>query len=315
MVMCMLVIISFGQMILGSGQPWALLPGPYLVSADAHSIEPEGITAAEWANSYLGPGHRIASDRINTLLMATYGDEQVITGGNGNNSVAPVFTSLHFGPGVIGILQQDRIQYLVVDRRLSTSLPYVGTYFNKPANGGAQITNPIASSALAKFDGIPNLNRIFDSGNIIIYNVEAITNRALPISTIQSLCTPSPSTTVSISYPTMVKQYNGKMFAIPNGRSVEISLTGIQQQGNSICGSFKGDTFNSLPANDSFKGSITTHGQIQFMLTSNPGRATFSFTGIILPSGSITGTYCSTGVGTGKCSDYGLWSVSPAQSG
>ncbi len=44
------------------------------------------------------------------------------------------------------------------------------------------------------------------------------------------------------------------------------------------------------------------------------GQATFSFEGEMQPGGIITGTYCSSlGVVTGKCSDYGLWSVSPGQ--
>jgi hypothetical protein len=182
-------ILCFGQIVLGTGQPFNLLPGPYLVSADSRSIEPEGITAAEWANSYLGPRQRVASDRDNTLLMATYAQEQVMAGGGANVAapVAQVFTSLHFGSGVIAILQEDKIQYLVVDHRLSTSLPYVGTYFNLPVSGGEQITRPIDPTALAKFDGVQNVSRIFDSGDIVIYNVEAISNE----SSIPS--TPGPS--------------------------------------------------------------------------------------------------------------------------
>ena len=85
-------IIIFGQLVLGGGQPWSLLPGPYLVSADNRSIEPEGITAAEWAKVYL-PGQRVASDRINTLLMATYGREHTVTGTSANIPVQHVFTS------------------------------------------------------------------------------------------------------------------------------------------------------------------------------------------------------------------------------
>lgn len=185
-------LLCFGQMILGSGLPWTLLPGPYLVSADARSIEPEGITAAQWADVYLGPGQRIATDRINTLLMATYGNEQVITGGNGNAPVSFVFTSEKFGPGVVTILRQDGIEFLLVDRRLSTALPYVGTYFNLPANGGQQNTRPIDPAALAKFDSVQNVSRVFDSGDIIIYNVETVTN-GLPTPSTQKPLTPRPA--------------------------------------------------------------------------------------------------------------------------
>ena len=171
-------MIYIGQMVLGNGQLWAFLPGPYMVGADARSIEPEGITAAEWAGAYLGPGHPIASDRDNTLLMATYGNEQAQTSGSARIPLSWVFFSPRFGPNVELILQQDGIQYLVVDLRLSTALPAVGTYFN---SANAQTTTvPISPTALTKFNSVENVSRIFDSGDIVIYDVEAIT-KGLPV--------------------------------------------------------------------------------------------------------------------------------------
>ncbi len=200
-VLSLVGVLCFGQMILGSGQPWSLLPGPYLVSADARSIEPQGITAAQWANNYLGPGNRVASDRINTLLMATYGNQQVVTGSNGNSPVSAVFDSLQVGPGVTAILQDDRVHYLVIDLRLSTSLPYVGTYFNFPASGGGQPQKPLNRAALTKFDSVPGVSRIFDSGDIIIYDVGGLANGTLTI--------PTPATPIPTPKPSFPKQGRG----------------------------------------------------------------------------------------------------------
>ena len=71
LITCTLTVVFLGGVIIGAGPPWSLLPGgPYFVSADAHSIEPEGVQTAIWARSYLGPNNRIASDRINQLLMS-----------------------------------------------------------------------------------------------------------------------------------------------------------------------------------------------------------------------------------------------------
>ncbi len=166
------VIIYFGQMVLGSGQPWSLLPGPYMVGADARSIEPEGINAAVWASAYLGPGHIVASDRDNTLLMATFGEQMAQTAGGADVPLSWVLLSPQFGSGVTAILRQDDIQYVVVDLRLSTALPAIGTYFNSANLQPA--TTPINRAALTKFDGVQNVSRVFDSGDIIIYNVESI---------------------------------------------------------------------------------------------------------------------------------------------
>ncbi|HEY6542087.1 MAG TPA: hypothetical protein VIZ18_14180, partial [Ktedonobacteraceae bacterium] len=115
-------IIFLGQTVTGNGQIWGRLPGPYLVVADQRSIEPEGISAAIWARMYLGPGHSVATDRINMLLMSTYGSQWVPMAWNSDVSVQSIFAEQQFGPDVWAALQADKVQYLVVDRRLSTGL-------------------------------------------------------------------------------------------------------------------------------------------------------------------------------------------------
>jgi hypothetical protein len=176
----MLTILFIGQLISGSLPSWELLPGPYLVSADQRSIEPEGIAAAEWVGSHIEPGQTFGSDRINTLLMATYGNELASTSLTEKIPIDDLFTSLQFGPQEQAILQQDALQYIVVDHRLSTSLPWVGFYFNSSVSGVQLITRPIDPMALAKFDNINNMSRIFDSGNIVIYHVEAVVKQEVP---------------------------------------------------------------------------------------------------------------------------------------
>jgi hypothetical protein len=172
MIVVATVVILIGQVIVAYGQPWTRLPGPYLVSADQRSIEPQGITAAQWAGYYMGPGQIVATDRTNMLLMATYGNEW--TGSFvAVASVETVFTSPDVGPDVEAILRLDKVQYIVVDHRLSTSLPYV-SYFNLATDNAVQTTRPIDLEALTKFDAVQQVNRIFDSGDIVIYDVQAV---------------------------------------------------------------------------------------------------------------------------------------------
>ncbi len=310
-------VICFGQMILGSGQPWALLPGPYLVSADNRSIEPEGITAAEWVRANIKPGQNVASDRINTLLMATYGSEYTITGTDATIPVQQVFTSLHFGAGVISILQLDGIQYLVVDQRLSTSLPYAGTYFYLTGASG-QNAQKIQLAALTKFDNVQNVSRIFDSGDIVIYNVGAISHP--PVIAPAALCKPTSSNTATSNTSLKVAtDYTGTLYDVSTGTSIDITLTGLQQLQGNICGSLGGIPTQThtigMPSNGSFKGTITSTEHIQFTLIASSGQPTFSFNGVILSNGNIEGSYCGIVKATGSCSNYGLWSVSPGTSG
>ena len=174
LVTCALSVVFVGGVILDSGPGWRVLPGPYKVVADERSIEPESIQAALWSLAYLGPDQRVATDRINQIVMNTFGDQNIVTSQADHVAISPVFFSSQFDPEDVAILQSGRIRYLVVDLRLSTSLPLQGFYYENFESGAYHHTSPISRAALTKFNTIPQINRLFDSGNIVIYGVGAI---------------------------------------------------------------------------------------------------------------------------------------------
>jgi hypothetical protein len=167
------VVLFLGGFILGAGPQWARLPGPYLVSADARSIEPQGIAAAYWARDILGPGNRVGADRINSLLMGSYGLQHSITHIGDNVDISPLFFSPDFGVDAQATLAFSQMRYAVVDRRLSAGLPRLGVYFESGEIDSYLHKTPIPSSALSKFDQIEKVNRVFDSGDIVIYDLGA----------------------------------------------------------------------------------------------------------------------------------------------
>jgi len=124
---------------------------------------------------------------------------------------------------------------------------------------------------------------------------------------------PTPSSTSSIS---MAGSYYGTLFDMPTGTTTNISLTHIRQQQGNISGYLAGipdnAIFNGIPLNGPFTGTVTIAKQIQFIVTSDTGQTAFSFEGVIWADGTIVGSFCSPAEARGKCSDYGLWSVSPA---
>jgi hypothetical protein len=164
------VILFLGGFILGAGPPWARLPGPYLVSADMRSIEPEGIAATNWVLAYLGPGNRVAADRINGLLMGSFGLQRPVTHISDGVDISLLYFSPDFGKAARAILVQGNIRYVVVDHRLSTGLPRLGVYFESGEPNSFQHKTPIPPAALAKFDQVENVSRVFDSGDIVIYD-------------------------------------------------------------------------------------------------------------------------------------------------
>lgn len=302
-VIVVIVIVYIGGGVIGTAPLWYRLPGPYLVAADHRSVDPENIDAAEWTLLYLGPGNRIASDRNNYNLLGTFGEQWIVTSQDSKVEVAAVFFSPQFGAGSRGILQYANIQYLLVDYSLSTALPRMGTYFDRSEPDALYHTTPINPAALHKFDGIENVSRIYDSGNIVIYDVEAITNGPENTSGVAPLCKLASPTSVPSSYPKVASVYKGIIYDVATGQSTAMTLTHIQQQQGSFCASFTG-LGRTVPVN----GSMKSDGQIQFMVTTRTGEAPVTFNGFIEQDGTLDGSYCHAG---GKqCIDYGIWSLS-----
>ncbi len=173
-----LTVIFIGGWVLGTSPIWDRLPGPYLVSAQERSIDPEGVQAAEWAGAHLGPGNHIATDRINDLLMGTYGDQWVVQTSNDNNVFTfPVFFSFRVNGFVRTIMHKADIQYVVIDMRLSKGLPHEGFYYD-PYEAYSEIyTQPVRRDYLTKFDHVTGISRIFTSGALRIYDVRPVSGR------------------------------------------------------------------------------------------------------------------------------------------
>jgi hypothetical protein len=163
--------------------PRARLPGPYLITADQRSIEYHGIEAAFWARNYLGSENRILTDRINGMLMGSYGRQRPQWGLSGDTHISQLFNSKEIGPDEIDIIINDAARYLVVDKRISGGVPLVGYYFDKDEPMAHRYKTPITLEALTKFDKMPSVSRIFDDGNIAIYDVKNLfsSNRVSPL--------------------------------------------------------------------------------------------------------------------------------------
>lgn len=168
------LIVFSGGVIIGWA-PWARLPGPYMVIADSRSIEPEGVAAATWMRDLVGPRQRLATDRINRLLMGSYGRQSPITSYGNQLQVSLLFLSPTLGDEERDIIHQGDITYAVVDQRLSASLPTLGIYFERGEPRSAeQRKHALDIKAIEKFDQLRGVGRVFDSGNLVVYDLQEL---------------------------------------------------------------------------------------------------------------------------------------------
>jgi hypothetical protein len=168
-------ILFTGGVVLGWPESWRL-PGPFLVSSHTRSIETHGIAAARWARAYLGPNNRMAADWINAHLMGSFGHQDIETGLIDGINIAPLFFSPSIGFSELEILKRGRIRYVVIDRRLSSMLPLTGWYVVELETNANHYESSIDPALLDKFDSLTQVSRLFDSGDIVIYDVGNLVN-------------------------------------------------------------------------------------------------------------------------------------------
>jgi hypothetical protein len=161
-----LTIIVGGGIVIGWAR-WARLPGPFIVSGDPNSLTLVSADMARWMKANLGPDHRIATDRDNGLeLGAPTGEQNVLSALADHVSMVSLITNTTFDEPARQSILRAHVQYVVVDRRLSTGLPYTTVYVE---DGEPVWTHPLSPKAASKFDHLGGVDRIFDDGPIQVY--------------------------------------------------------------------------------------------------------------------------------------------------
>ena len=163
-----IVLMLLGNAMLGWG--YLAIHLPYKVGADPGSIEPMGINTARWTKDWLGPGQRFSADRVNKTLLATYGDQDIISGLQHVDISRAIFNKELDGDALYPI-RKGRVNYLLVDLRLITGRAVLGEYYQSWERSGG---HPPPPNFMLKFDREPNVARIFDNGFIVIYDLRRL---------------------------------------------------------------------------------------------------------------------------------------------
>jgi hypothetical protein len=165
-----LAVTMFAGSIAGGWPPyWEMLPGAYQVGGFERSVSPQGIDGANWALAALGPGNRFGVDISNAALLAAYGKQDTV------RNASSLYYSAAFGPQERAYLAAESVRYLFVDRRLAQSLPLSGSYF--PVDPDiSHLKGPIPLKNLDKYDGMAGVDRPYDSGDVVIYNLRGLTS-------------------------------------------------------------------------------------------------------------------------------------------
>ncbi len=169
MLLMVVVVVFLGGITAGWPPYWERLPGPFLPGAAERSINAEGVAVANWAAEKMTPYNRITTDFTDYGLLGAYGNQHSVYGLSGS------FVNPSLGDAEISALRYMQIDYILVDRRLSEDVPRQGYYFDPWEPTARKYAEPVSLENLMKFDAIPRVDRLFDSGNLILYDVGEIT--------------------------------------------------------------------------------------------------------------------------------------------
>jgi hypothetical protein len=141
----------------------------YRIDSHGGGIDPPGVSASRWAGSSLTSGNRIGAENADARLFQAYGGQIALAG-----SYPDIQDVLH-SPGIEswqpGLIQEQRLRYLAVDRRV-VSADALGGYFRyAPGTPGAELRR---TDSVEKFDRDSRTDRIFDNGDVVVYDVHRV---------------------------------------------------------------------------------------------------------------------------------------------
>jgi hypothetical protein len=164
-------VVYLGGALLGSNPDWNRLPGPYLVSADERTQDPETLAAVDWAAGHLPAGSTFVADRDPAVLLASQARMWPETNPQQGLVPAQLYFSAAWGPQQTTIVKDLHIDYLYLDTRLADSLPYLGYYISE---GETKNPTRITVADVDKFSHVPGLKAVYHHGPVTIYSTAGL---------------------------------------------------------------------------------------------------------------------------------------------
>lgn len=134
---------------------------------------PAAAAMAGWMLTALGPGHRIGTDSVDDLILGSYAEQVPVfqtAGAPGDPHIWQVFFPTTVNAAVRAEIRSDRLAYLVVNLSLSQGPAGAGLF---DAGEPALPANRLPMTSLTKFDNVAGFSRLYDSGQLVVYQIGA----------------------------------------------------------------------------------------------------------------------------------------------
>jgi len=164
-------VLFLGNIVLGAGPTARQLPGPYEISSDARSVDASALAGAEWLSQGVPRNSVVYGDRTLGGLAAAYGHQETVLHVATNIDASQLLLAPTYTDVDRTLIQRAGLDYLVVDERISSGLPHQQVYIENGEYGGDGRTTPVSGAALTKFSAVDGVDRLYDNGSIVVYDV------------------------------------------------------------------------------------------------------------------------------------------------
>jgi hypothetical protein len=148
-----------------SGWPWdAQLAQPLRASAEGREIVSEPLALGNWVKERLPTG-RFAAPSADARLILDPGGAEAVAGTN--PPVQDILAAPAFSGWELPLLREQRLRYVVADRREVSEDAVRGYYFRVPGRNDTQLRPKATGYKFAKLPA----GRVYDSGSIAVYDL------------------------------------------------------------------------------------------------------------------------------------------------
>lgn len=149
-------------------------PGPWEAGADSRSHTAELDRAATWLRSF-DSEDRLVADLYTGTTLGIEGTTRaacaVAAACPGDLAIWRFYDGQPIRERDIEVLRRDGYRFLAVDRRMATTTPRSGFWFNRGEEGAFE-REPYEAAALARLEGFPWLRKVYASTNYDLYEID-----------------------------------------------------------------------------------------------------------------------------------------------
>jgi hypothetical protein len=147
-------------------------PGPFIFGSDTRSLTPELLAAASWFREHVGDGVRIVTDRYTGLGFVLNADSWTAAPSVGFPAYDLYFDGAPPSARLVQELASSDYEYLVVDKRVTTNLPAIGSYFEPDEPSAHSEEQPVPAANIARYQHEPWTTKVFESDDYVIYRFD-----------------------------------------------------------------------------------------------------------------------------------------------